>query len=215
MRHTPAEAGGQLLAAATALIAKVRDARKPLHPYGDIWVGHVRRTGTADHPSGVPWLDTPGEDEVVARVSTGIGMPDGWPDVLGLALRIPSSEGPADLPLSTTGAGRLTRFLAAPTRCPAGSTFSTLLPHRGPKGSVLVAAHAHTEQSFDLAWATPTGDWHRFGRLELQRTTDQSPTFDPIGNLLPRLDQHRWATLLRAPAYRRARASRGDVSRRR
>lgn len=199
-----------MLASGTAAIARLRTARKPLHPYGETWVAHLSRSGTADHPTGVAWLDTPGDDDVVVRLSTGIGMPDGWPDILGLALRLPGPGGPADVLLSTTGSGRLTRFLPRPTRTRDGRTFGSLLPLRGPKGPVLLAATERSPSTFALAHATLTGPWREFGRLELRGPAEGEPSFHPVDNTPSGFGQYRWVALLRAPAYRTARRSRGE-----
>lgn len=212
MVPSPTRLLGGLLARGTSLIDHLRDTRKPLHPYGATWAARLTRTGAPDHPTGVPWLDAAGEAEAVVRLSEGVGLPRSWPDVLGLAMRVPGPDGPVDVLLSTTGAGRLTRFLATPTRSPEGSTFTTLLPYRGPKGPVLIAAAARSATSYELAHAAGTGPWRRFGQLELLDRVDDDPSFDPIGNLPPGLTHYGWVRRLRAPAYRTARAERGEQS---
>ena len=53
--------------------------------------GRIYRHGLSG--AGVPWLDEPGEDEVVVRLSRAIGLPGGLPDIHGLAVRIPSRTG--------------------------------------------------------------------------------------------------------------------------
>lgn len=207
-----ARVGGRLLALATSAIARLREAPKPLHPYGETWAAHITRTGAPDHPTGVPWLDTTGEDDAVVRLSEGVGLPRGWPDVLGLAVRVPREGSPADVLLATTGSGPLGRFVPLLTRTRQGRTFSTLMPYRGPNGPVVLAARARSPRTFDLAHAAPTGVWHRFGRLELLHPVDADPSFDPMGNRPEGLDHYGWMRLLRAPAYRTARASRGEAT---
>ena len=88
--HVVSSAGGQVLRAATGIVA-ARPAAKPLHPRGAVVRGDLRRSGatTSARPtrSGVPWLDEPGNDEVLVRQSRSVGLPEGLPDVHGLALR--------------------------------------------------------------------------------------------------------------------------------
>ncbi|HEU4674992.1 MAG TPA: hypothetical protein VFS29_03330 [Motilibacteraceae bacterium] len=147
-------AAGAGLGAASAVGTVVRRSR-PLHPRGALLAATVRRHG-APVPWGVPWLDEPGEDEALVRVSRSVGLPAPWPDVLGLALRVPvpgaaaddvdevgdGDGGPrqADLLFATTGLGTLGRFLFAPRRELAASPLSTLLPYRSPRGLVVLAA---------------------------------------------------------------------------
>lgn len=210
MAPTPTRLMGDLLARGTSLIDHLRETRKPLHPYGATWAARLTRTGAQEHPTGAAFLDTAGEDDVVVRLSEGVGLPRSWPDVLGLAIRVPEPDGPADVLLSTTGAGRLTRFLAAPTRRPTGSTFSTLMPYRSSRGPVLIAATAQSATDYELSHALGTGPWRRFGHLELRERVAAEPSFDPIGNLPRGLEHYAWARRLRAPAYRTARAGRGE-----
>lgn len=144
---------GAGLGAASAVGAAVRHDR-PLHPKGALLTATVRRHG-APVPWGVPWLDEPGQDEALARVSRSVGLPAPWPDVLGLALRVPVHAPPtsggrqpvaaqqpqvADLLFATTGLGTVGRFLLAPRRELAASPLSTLLPYRAPRGLVVLAA---------------------------------------------------------------------------
>ncbi|MGN6332668.1 MAG: hypothetical protein ACTHOD_13590 [Motilibacteraceae bacterium] len=192
-------AAGAGLGAASAVGAVVRHDR-PLHPKGALLAATVRRHG-APVPWGVPWLDEPGEDEALVRVSRSVGLPSPWPDVLGLALRVPV-PGPAvddgqprqaDLLFATTGLGTVGRFLLAPRRDLAASPLSTLLPYRSPRGLVVLAATpadpgrplprepealaavAATEPvELVLEAAAPTGPWRAFGLLLLTSPADLS-----------------------------------------
>jgi len=177
--------------------------------------GTLRRRG-GSWATGVDWLDMPGEDEVLVRLSRALGLPRGWPDVLGLALRIPT--GPAshgDLLFATTGTGALSRFLLRPTRAePQASRYTTLLPYRTPSGPLLLAAQpAAAERHLELSWATPTGRWHPFAELTLPREpTGDEPeplvSFDPMLNVIPGLVPYDWHRRLREYAYAGARQAR-------
>jgi len=210
-------AGGQVLRAATGIVA-VRPAAKPLHPRGAVVRGDLRRAGAptlgpADR-SGVPWLDEAGDDEVLVRQSRSVGLPEGFPDVHGLAVRVSTPGGGyGDLLFATTGLGRLTRFVLTPARTPYERPMTTLLPYRTPSGGVLLCAAFRDDTSIELGWAIRSGAWHPFAELSLHPDPggDEDPavSFDPVGHTLPGLETYDWVRRLRQPSYRTARRSRG------
>lgn len=201
--------GGAVLATSTRTLAAVRGTAKPLHPEGELVVGTLSRVGLTP-PLGVPWLDQAGEDQVLVRRSRSVGLPDGLPDVHGLAVRVPlDGGGHGDLLLASTGRGPLTRFLLAPTREPGGRTLTTLLPYRTVAGPVLLAAREVAPGHFGLACAVGRGEWRAFADLTLSAGVgDPLVSFDPGENQVPGLEQYPWVRRLRAPSYRRARGSR-------
>jgi hypothetical protein len=200
---------------------------KPLHPRGQILDAVVRRTGTSQQ-FGAVWLDQPGEDRGVVRLSRSIGLPAALPDVLGLALTFRSADGERhDLLLATTGLTVLTRFVLIPRRDPAVSRYSCLLPYVTDRGPVVLAAtplgarspgrrddpipdgRTAADLAFGLLVAPPRGPWRQFGTLDLtarpDREIDPPLRFDPVLNPLPGL---RWSprlARLREPAYAAAR----------
>jgi hypothetical protein len=205
--------GGGLLAGATQALAMVRSAAKPLHPTGELYDGHLVRRGTAygDH-TGVDWVDEPGEDEVLVRLSRAIGLPDGVPDVQGLALRVLGADGPADLLFANTGTRRLTRFTLTASRHPRARPMTTLLPYRAPSGPVLLRVDSAGPASYELSWARPSSRWRPFATLELgEHRGDPTVSFDPVLHRVPGLSQYRAVQLLREPAYLRARRSRSST----
>jgi hypothetical protein len=204
-------AGGQVLRAATG-VATSRPTAKPLHPRGSVVRGSLRRFGAQDE-SGAPWLDQWGEDEVLVRHSRAIGLPSPWPDIFGLALRVPIRNGRhGDLLFATTGLGRLTRFTLTPARSPYSRPMTTLLPYRAPAGPVLLAAVFTDETTVRLAWTVGSGVWHRFAELTLHEDPtaepDQPVSFEPVRNVLPGLETYEWVRRLRDPAYVTAERSR-------
>lgn len=203
-----ARAGGAILSAVTSLVDTVRGAEKPLHPRGTVWESVLERTGHAGPPSGVAWIDEPGTDQGLTRVSTAVGLPPGWPDFQGLALRVTGADGFVDVLLASTGTGRVTRFVLRPARSPQAPAYTTVLPYRGPRGPVLLAARAAGEQAYTLSWATAQGPWHSFARLRLARPVDQRISFDPLRFPPPGLEAYGWSLRLRAPAYRTAQRGR-------
>jgi hypothetical protein len=205
-----ASLGARALALATRLAA-VRPAAKPLHPRGDVVAAELRRDG--GQATGSPWLDLPGRDQVVVRRSRAVGLPEGWPDIHGLAIRVPIDESRfGDLLLATTGHGRVTRFLLAPARRLTGTTLTTLLPYRTPTGPVVIGARAADERRLVLAWAPARGDWVPFGEVALADDAGPDPlvSFDPVRNQLPGLDNYEWVRRLREPAYLTARRTRSN-----
>jgi hypothetical protein len=206
-------AAGQVLRAATRVVA-VRPASKPLHPEGSVVPGTLVRHGTRP-PSGVPWLDATGADEVVVRLSRALGLPGGLPDVWGLAVRVLGPGGAAggtgDLLLASTGRGPWTRFLLTAHRSPRG-TFGSLLPYRTSAGPVVMSAVHRDDTTLELAWAVGRGPWRPFADLRLRPSPaaepDQPISFDPVLNTLSGLETYDWVRRMREPSYRSARAHR-------
>lgn len=211
--HGLSSSGGVALGALFSVASRLRPSSKPLHPRGRLVTGTITRTGLVLE-TGVPWLDEPGRDEVLVRVSRAIGLPEWAPDVHGIAVRVPfTPDGAADFLFASTGAGTWTRFLLSPTRTPL-RPHSTLLPYRSPRGALVLAALPQgVSDSFDLACASPRGQWRRFGVLRLGERpagheTDPLVAFDPMLNTLPGLAPYEWVRRLRERAYAAARRSR-------
>ena len=209
-RHALAGLGGAALAGATRVVAAAREAAKPLHPTGAVMPARLTRSG-ARPPTGVPWLDEPGTDEVLVRESRAVGLPGGVPDIFGLAVRVPLDGGrQGDLLFASTGLGRVGRFVLTPAWTPYGRPMTTLLPYRTPRGPLLLAATAAGDTELELSCATPGGAWRSFGHLTLSRTAGADPlvSFDPLLNTVPGLENYDWVRRLREPAYWTARRSR-------
>lgn len=219
---TPTAAAGALLGALSGVVAQVRHA-KPLHPVGVVVAGRLRRHGAT---SGAAWVDGVGDDDVLVRLSRGGGLPPGVPDVHGLALRVPDGDDVADVLLSTTGSAPVLRHVLTLHVDVAAGTYTSLLPYRGPRGPLLLGARVVGERRLGsdpaaiarelgreplhlpLAWASLTGPWRVFARLELRGPAedrlDPAVHFDPLAPPAG-LDAYPWTAQLRAAAYRRAR----------
>lgn len=204
---TAADAGGVALAAATRAIGAVRPARKPLHPDGTVLAGRLERHGMVTG-SGVPWLDEPGEDRVLVRLSRAIGLPSVLPDIHGLALRVLTPGHGGDLLLATTGWSRFGRMVLVPSRTATSRPLTTLLPYRTALGPVAVGAQAAGPRDYELSWAPYAGDWQVFATLVLGARVDEEISFDPVRNQLAGLEQYPAVTRLRERSYLRARQSR-------
>lgn len=201
-----ARTAGGLLSSGVVAVGAARQRTKPLHPDGQLRRATVTRMGGGS-PTGVAWLDEPGRDDALVRLSRAIGLPNGLPDIRGLAVRLQLEESPGDLLLATTGLGRLTRFVLTATRRPTGRPLTSLLPYRSPRGPILLAAVPESARTFDLRWAGPAGAWVSFGTLELGEPLgdDTRVSFDPLLNVLPGLTNYGWVERLREPAYWAAR----------
>ena len=208
--HLCARAGGATLAAVTSAVAVLRRPAKPLHPRGEVFSGRLHRRGTIDvPPTGVGWLDEPGEDEVLVRLSRAVGLPGHLPDIHGLAVRVIAPDGPADILFATTGTGRIGRYLLTACRHPGGRPMTTLLPYRTAAGAVILSAEIIHDRTCRLSWALGSGPWHPFGTIDLSRDHgDPGIWFDPVMNQMAGLGQFPFVLLLREPAYRRARRTR-------
>lgn len=208
---------GQAFAALFRLLKLVRPDR-PIHPQGLGLAGELARTGNPAGPSGIDWLDSPGTDQVVARYSRSVGLPQALPDILGLALRV-SPEGasePADVLFASTGWSLPGRFLLMPRLDLAGASLTTLMPYRGRRGPVLLGLRtrslppgplASRERVLGLYWATPGGRWRECGELRLRagaRPADIPLRFDPLGNQPPGAQAYAWTRRLRKSSYRAA-----------
>lgn len=214
-RTAPADAVGAVLRAATAAVRRLRPAPRPLHPRG------VVRRGTlvlddSDAP-GARELGAPYVATAVARVSRAAGLPRPLPDVFGIAVRWQRDGRPQDLLLSTTGLGRLSRFLLVPRRHPLAGPHGTLMPFLDADGrAVLVAAvpmpDTPDDGSIDLILlsARPGGPWQRCGRLVCPArpgdADDADLRFDPVAHVPGDLRVPAWAARVRRPSYRAARA---------
>ena len=229
----PASAAGRFVAVPLGAVAWLRRG-KPMHPRGAVFDGLLERTGSG--PSwGVPWLDDESADEVLVRFSRGAGVPAPWPDLLGLAVRVPRPERPIDLLLTTTGRGPLLRWVPL-VRRDAAVAYTSIMGYRSDAGSLRLAAFPEfptapsepaalaetvrtTGLAFTLAAARGAKRWRHFGRLTLtapRQPLDPDVRFEAVQHPPPGLAADGPMARFRAPAYARAREQRtaGRLSRR-
>jgi len=205
-----ADAGGATLAAVIGMMS-ARPAAKPLHPRGRTHGARLRHE-VPERPTGVPWLDTPGDEQVLARVSRAVGLPAGLPDIQGIALRVPvEDDGHGDVLFASTGLGAATRFLLTPARSAEGRPLTTLLPYRTVRGPLLLALDPVAEGRFRLLVSGAIGPWAIAGELVLgEPDGDDLVSFDPVHNEIPGLGNYGWVRRLREPSYSLARRRRGE-----
>lgn len=215
------------IAALPVKIGAAARGRRLFHPVGVLAEGILERT--ALDSDGLPMRSC----DVIGRVSKGVGIPGGAPDIAGLAFRIPPpqdlrSSGPWDVLLASTAAG--SRVGLAPVTSWSGATFSSLMPLRYRGRAWWVRARLATaidakglslatieneinsdEIQFDIEQAPGRGEFRPLARLTLRHVDPSCDdiAFDPALHsdcdveLLPR-----WLTSFRRAAYRRSRQGR-------
>ncbi|MGK5440682.1 phosphodiesterase [Micromonospora sp. URMC 105] len=219
------------VAGAAAVLTRRRGARL-LHPAGRSFTAEVMIWGTPGPPTGVALLDEPGRYPATVRVSRGVPTPDGWPDVLGLAVRLHLAGARAfDLLVSSSGAAPVLRNVPLPRRRFAG-TYSTIMPFRAGARRLWLAALADPDSPdlgrslaevaaatradaprLVLAVASAVGPWRPIGQVtlggQLDARTDAALAFDPVRNLPAGLRAAGPLAWLREQTYRGSRRARG------
>lgn len=199
---------GAALAGGTRLLSAARQRTKPLHPAGTVLTARLHRHGVRP-TTGVAWLDEPGTEDAIVRVSRALGLPTWLPDVHGLAIRVRVGDDWGDVLLADTGWRGPTRFLLRAGRHARGP-MTTLLPYRSPSGPLVLGARSTGADAYELCCAVGVGAWRPFATLVLDVTgdlqDDEGLRFDPLLHELPGLPAYDWVRRLREPAYATARA---------
>ncbi|ORV14613.1 hypothetical protein [Mycobacterium celatum] len=203
--------------------------RRIFHPNGVLAGGVLERLAPQDQ--GLPVTSC----DVVARVSKAAGTPGAFPDIVGLAWKMPPSKYPPtgwDVLLASTGAGLLTRIGLRPVTSWSGVTMSSLVPVRyqqqlwwirakliteiPDRGVTLESIRNHIDDGgivFAIEQAGPTGAFGMLGQLTLNRVLagDEARdlVFDPtIHSPADVALAPGWLTELRRGAYGRSRQGR-------
>ncbi|MCW2834349.1 MAG: phosphodiesterase [Nocardioides sp.] len=218
LTRVPGLAAGALPGVAlgvAALVAGLARRDKALHPIGRQGTGDL--TVTDPVPGlGVDPLARVGTHPCTLRWSRSMGLPEGWPDIEGMALRLPTGGpdgGVADVLLASTGTHGPSRYLLL-LRGPGRFGHQTsLLPVRTPAGpaTFMIAPDAEPVDgsppaAYTLHVALGAGDWVRVGRIEITWSEqDTSQRFDPVANPLAGTEQYPFVQALREPPYVAAR----------
>ncbi len=215
LRRLTGLAPGLALAAAAAVTGLLR-RDKALHPDGHQGAG---RLTLSEHAPGlgVPALDKPGPQPCRVRWSRAMGLPQGWPDIEGLALRLPGAApdaGDADLLFASTGEHPWTRYLLTLRPPRRFGRLTTLLPVRARGRAVTFGLNPLTEgadglppTSYAVEVSRGAGPWERLGRLDVVWSeADTLDRFDPVARPLAGIEQYAFVAALREPAYVAARA---------
>jgi hypothetical protein len=145
-----------------------------------------------------------------------MGLPQGWPDIEGLALRLPGAApdgGDADLLFASTGEHPWTRYLLTLRPPRRFGRLTTLLPVRARGRAVTFGLSPLTEgadglppSAYALEVARGAGPWERLGRLAVVWSAgDTLDRFDPVARPLAGIEQYGFVEALREPAYVAAR----------
>ncbi|WP_457207562.1 hypothetical protein [Nocardioides sp. P5_C9_2] len=195
---------GHVLAAGLGGVAALRRG-KPLHPRGEISRAVLEVT-TPVAGTG-PFVGSAATYDGLARHATAMGLPSPWPDIDGLALRLPVEGSDADLLFAATGTGRWTRHVLVPHRSGAPVPMTTLFPFETDAGRLVLGVFPDGDR-FDLRVSVGSGPWRPLGRLTLEPLLVEDPPelrFDPVRNAPPGLGTSATLVALRDPAYVAAR----------
>ncbi|WP_264796330.1 hypothetical protein [Arthrobacter mangrovi] len=220
-----AATAGRVFARAFAAVKTLRPDR-PIHPVGLHLRGRLEREG-GPFRSGIAWLDTAGNHEAEARLSRSIGFPPGWPDIIGLAVRLTADSAPVDILLASTGMSRAGRYVLRMCRSVGPAALTTMMPYEGTGGPVQLAArtlrphgrlpadpHGFRDALGGGEWVLglyhgrPGAPWQRCGTLTLlasAEAADTSMRFDPMQHPIPGAGTYSWTQALREPSYAVAR----------
>ena len=202
------------------------------HPDGVAHRATVRIEPTT-RAFGVPLLDDQRSHDAIVRFSRGAGLPDGLPDILGMAIRIVDAHGDGahqDILVNAALPSPVVRHLFAPALGFRATYFSSILPYDvggatmlfgarplpGARGLLnrldeVDAAAATGTLGFSLLAATPLGRWRGIGALEVgSRLSDDDSEelrFD-IDNTGGGIEPVGRLQDLRRSAYRRSQAAR-------
>ena len=195
----------RLIYLAAAAGARLRHARL-MHPRGRSYSGELA-VRAVPRPFGSRLFDRPARYRTTVRLSKATPTPTGWPDVLGLAVRVHTRRGPLDLLLSSSHPRPLLRHVFVP-RLRVGTFYSSLAAYRTGRHRRLFlgAAVDRDGRAATLLAATRFGRWRpvadlRLGR-RLSRWSDARLAYDPIGHTASDLRPVGVIQRLRAPAYR-------------
>jgi len=210
---------GLVLATAAALAGILR-RDKALHPVGHHGTGHLTVTDPAPD-LGIEAIAQTGTRPCRARWSRAMGLPQGWPDIEGFALRLADAApdgGDADLLFASTGGREWSRYLLTMREPGHFGRLTTLLPVRAggravtfrlsPRSGPLESLPGDLPpSSYALEVARGTGAWEPVGCVDLAWSeADTADRFDPITRPLAGLEQYALVEGLREPAYVAARA---------
>ena len=182
---TPAPAEG-VTGALFGAISKLRGARG-FHPIGAGYTGTLTVPRPVPGLGGVPLLASAGEHPLVVRFSRAAGLPEPWPDALGIAFRVPDLYGPGrhqDMLITSSLARPALHHVLRPARGFLDTAYTSILPYRvggrlrmvgalpardgGPPGLAGLAEAARAPGAlFRLALAPFRGGWEPVAELHV------------------------------------------------
>ena len=221
---------GSVLEAAFEATSSLRHART-FHPRG-IVVEQEVIIPTDAGPPGFP----DATQQVIVRLSRGIGLPGSLPDIPGVAIRFVDAGGPGvhqDLLLASTFDGPVGRLVLRPTTSFTSGRFTSLLPYDANGQKVVFGADVDTGGSrahdidelatvlaaqpieITLHWATPTSPWRTIGTLVLgptDRVADLPSLAFDVTNCVPGIRPAVFLNRVRPAAYLGSRKGRDHAT---
>ncbi|HEX2058440.1 MAG TPA: hypothetical protein VHI71_08730 [Actinomycetota bacterium] len=217
-------AAAPLSAASAAVFAGLSAARgkRIVHPRGVTFEGTV----TFHDRNPLPFQ---GSDRALVRMSRAAGLPQGVPDLFGLAIKLPDLG--QDLLLVTAGEDAVTRHLLVPATGFFRRPYSSVLPYELYGQTIVVGArpdpplvHATRQDvddlgsyvaagrvRFDLTWGRAgTNEVATFASLVVDRPHDGDVVFNPF-NSHPALKPAGGLNRLRRESYERSQRARPDT----
>ena len=165
--------------------SRLRGARV-FHPQGVSVYATWRPASRVEGFLGSPLVAEP--RPAVLRLSHGIGLPPGLPDLVGLAVKVPDVYGPdrdQDLLFTSSGRGQVSRHLLQPRRQLCDATLSTLLPYRIPdlgRRSLVAGSRPGTGS---VTYAEVAADATRCPAFEVRLGSVQGPLLASVEPLEP------------------------------
>jgi hypothetical protein len=162
-------AAGVSLGAALAGLAALRRG-KAFHPKG---VVHAATLTITDPPASAPAsavLGRPGEHRAIVRFSRALGLPERWPDLLGMTIRLPDAYGPGahqDFLLVTSVDAPVLHHAFLPVTRVDQRPYSSSLPYRAGGDPFLVGTLPDGAGRFRLAVAPVMGHFRAIGELTI------------------------------------------------
>lgn len=146
---------------------------------------------------GVAWLDEPGVDEALVRLTCSGGRTGGSPTVTALALRLPRPDGSVgDLVLRAPArTGRGPWGAAAARRTGHDTLLTTGAAYLSGSGLLTLAVRRCGIETFELSCLAGEGEWQHVGDLRVcARRTGLDPfVSDPAAHPVPGLEPALWA----------------------
>ena len=163
-----------------ATCSLLRGGRRAFHPTGCCFRATLHVDGGEPLADG---LLPPGRHHAYLRLSRGAGLPERWPDILGIALRVElGSDRRLDLLFNSSGAGAAGKHVMVPARRFYERPYSTILGYdvyrrhvlvgllppegdRGPSLAELRRSRRLDGEVFTVAVARRDAGWRPAGRL--------------------------------------------------
>jgi hypothetical protein len=132
----------------------------------------VTMYGNPVAPAAADLLRTPGAHRALVRFSRSLGLPDSWPDLLGMSLRLVDVHGPGrhqDFLMVTSVDAPVLHHVFLPAGDVEQRPYSCSLPYDAGDTRFLVGAVPRGGMVFDLAVAPIMGRFAAVGEIRVGR----------------------------------------------